>query len=355
MPSENLVFELAEAPLASHAMVLHQCSKHGNPQVRARGGDTSLSAPLPISLQPYHPRPGAVQLNTRLKPMDAPTHHLESWQDGEDAGASSGSKILTGLQTHIPRFAASMGNLLQPQGDTHNDDSSDQRIVNIVTSLPFLAVGANMLRKHRTPEGREYAASMLAVGAAATLYHASSGKLRRICRKLDYWTIAVSSASMVKALYPEKPWLRRSISASLLAVPFKPFAVSAAHTLAMQVEFARQASAHAAIRPHFKKHVVAAAAGAVAFAVEDVLLDKGFGHVHAIWHLLAAAGVASTGPLVEHKERLRLDGDFGGTAAIKHLRPVHDSVASLNALGGSSPKGASPRLPSLDSPRVPGS
>lgn len=355
MPTENLVFELAEAPLTTHVMVLHQCAKHSHAQARTRGGDGALSPPSPVSLQPYHTRPGAAQLNTRLKSMDAPTHHLEAWQEGEEAGCSSGSSILVGLQTHVPRLAASVGNMMQPQGDTRNDDSPDQRFVNIATSLPFLAVGVNMLKRHRTPEGREYAATMLAVGAAATLYHASSGKLRRICRKLDYWTIAVSSASMVKALYPENPWLRRSISASLLAVPFKPFAVSAAHTLVMQAEFARQAAAHKSMRPQFHLHAAAAAAGAVAFAVEDVLLDRGFGHVHAIWHLLAAAGVATTGPLVEHKERQRLGGDFGGPTTMKNLRPVHDSVASLEALGSSSsPKcaGHSPRLP-LDSPRMP--
>lgn len=354
MPTDNLVFELAEASLASHAMVLHQCAKHSPAQARTRGGDVAPSPPSPVSMQPYHPRPGAAQLNTRLKSMDAPVHHLEAWQEGEEAGSSSGSSILAGLQTHIPRLAASVGNLMQPQGDTRNDDCADQRFVNIVTSLPFLAVGVNMLKKHRSPEGREYAATMLAVGAAATLYHASSGKLRRICRKLDYWTIAVSSASMVKALHPNNPWIRRSISASLLAVPFKPFAVSAAHTLVMQAEFARQAAAHKSMRPHFQMHAAAAAAGAVAFAVEDVLLDRGFGHVHAIWHLLAAAGVASTGPLVEHKERQRMGGDIGGPPPLNNLRPVHDSVASLDALGGSSPKCGigSPRLP-LNSPRMP--
>ena len=44
----------------------------------------------------------------------------------------------------------------------------------------------------------------MAVGAAATLYHATSGRARRIARKIDYWTIAVSSAAMVKSVYADR-------------------------------------------------------------------------------------------------------------------------------------------------------
>lgn len=44
----------------------------------------------------------------------------------------------------------------------------------------------------------------MAVGAAATLYHATSGRARRIARKIDYWTIAVSSAVMVKSVYADR-------------------------------------------------------------------------------------------------------------------------------------------------------
>lgn len=35
---------------------------------------------------------------------------------------------------------------IQPQGDSHNDDSLDQRVLNVVTSLPFLALGGYMMR-----------------------------------------------------------------------------------------------------------------------------------------------------------------------------------------------------------------
>lgn len=144
----------------------------------------------------------------------------------------------------------------------------------------------------------------MAVGAAATLYHATSGSARRLARKIDYWTIAYSSSALVKSVYADRcacgascwvqrggcrraecwrdcwvggrrlkhdfPWqrdppapprpmpthplpaaptccspgMRRAASLSLLAVPFRPFAVSCANALLMQAEFVRQAVKH---------------------------------------------------------------------------------------------------------------
>jgi hypothetical protein len=364
----NLVFEVAEAGLPNQAMVLHNCAKYApsNQQARARGVNEAPYQLPPAIPQPYptsSSRHGAAQLNKQLKSMDAPTQHLQSWHDDDEksiASTSDQSSLLTGLQIHVPRLAASVGSMMQPQGDTHNDDTTGQRIINIATSLPFFAVGANMLGRYRTPECREYGYSILAVGAAATLYHASSGKLRRIARKLDYWTIAASSTCMIKALFPENPWIRRSLSTSLVAVPFKPFVISTANTVAMQAEFARQAVQHEHMRPHFAYHAAAALTGVVAFAVEDVLLERGMSHVHALWHLLSAAAVASTTTLVEHKETLRIgrvDNTKGAainTSVMKGLRPCHDSVASFNGMNGnggsrgscngSSPKEGTPRF-----------
>ena len=207
-------------------------------------------------------------------------------------------------------------------------------------SEPFLGPlqpPLNNHRRHQTFEGKQYAASMLAVGVAATAYHVSSGAPRRLFRKLDYYSIAASSSFMMKALWPHRPWVRHSVTAISLAIPFKPFVISLGHTLAMQAEYARQALRHEAVRPHFCMHTAAAAAGIVAFAVEDVLAERGFGHVHGLWHCLAAAGVATTGALVEHKERLRMDAAAAGTPKLR-IRAFHDSVASLDALGGGSPK-----------------
>jgi hypothetical protein len=137
----------------------------------------------------------------------------------------------------------------------------------------------------------------------------------------------------MKALWPDRKLLHHALHLSALAIPFKPFVLSTAHTLVMQAEFARQASAHAAVRPKLGRHLAAAAVGTAMFALEDVLAERGFGHVHALWHCLACASVASTGSLVRHKEQLRLAAGAGGGGGVKAaLRPCHDSVSSLRSL-----------------------
>lgn len=290
---------------------------------------------------PHRPQPahhGAMLLNQRLHLVKSPTD-LGAWgastrtqQQQQPSEGRNG--VISALQEHVPRLAMSIGSKLHPQGDNaHNDDKFDQRLVNVVTSLPFLAVGANMLRRHQTPEGRQYAASMLSVGVVATAYHASSGQTRKILRKLDYWGIAASSSFMVKALWPHKRWLRHTLAVSSLAIPFNPLAVSTVHALVMQTEFARQAVKHKHVQSHFKLHAATAALGALAFAVEDVLLERGFGHAHGIWHCLAAAGVATTGSLIEHKEGLRLQASDIASSKIR-MRSCHDSAVSLDSLAG---------------------
>lgn len=54
-----------------------------------------------------------------------------------------------------------------------------------------------MLRQRQLPEARRHSASLVAVGLAAGLYHASAGAFRPLARKLDYWTIAWSASEMV--------------------------------------------------------------------------------------------------------------------------------------------------------------
>lgn len=252
-------------------------------------------------------------------------------------------KQLGRLLSGLPKVATSVGNLMQPKGICQTDRTRRQKIVNVVTSLPFFGLGGYMLHRHRTKEGREFALSMIAVGAAATLYHASSGKVRSVLRKADYWTISMASTCMLRALFPQHPrWIQ---VASFTAIPFRPFAMSTAYTLAMQAEFARQAMAHKRMRPHFCRHAVAASAGIIAFAFEEALAERGFEHSHAVWHCLAAAGVASTGALVEHKERMHSSDRLSklrnrrvydtSLESPRSQGSIHDSVTSLNTLASS--------------------
>jgi len=326
----GLVFELAEAPMGAQSLMLQLG------QQRTRSAELSPPSSAHHAVPPHYHKPnpphGAAHLNRGLKLVQSPTD-LQDWHAGEGAcpsGSAEGHRgMVTALQEHVPRLVMSIGGMMQPQGDTHNDNHVDQRVVNILTSLPFFAIGAHMLRRHQTSEGKQYAASMIAVGAAATAYHSTSGRTRRLMRKLDYYSIAASSSFMLKALWPERRWVRHGLTASALVIPFKPFVLSTVHTLVMQGEFLRQAAVHKSVRPHLRRHAVATCLSGVAFAVEDMLLEKGFGHVHAIWHCLAAAGVVTSGALIEHKEQLRLN------ARVKQgvLLTCHDSALSLDSLG----------------------
>ena len=97
---------------------------------------------------------------------------------------------------------------------------------------------APVCRERREAEGKLFGASILAIGLAATAYHATSGKLRTAFRKADYWTISLSSVAMTKALHPERMqnrWAMAASAASLAAIPFQPTLVTACHAAAMEV------------------------------------------------------------------------------------------------------------------------
>ena len=142
------------------------------------------------------------------------------------------------------------------QGSSGNDNSIGERIANVATCAPFMLVGASVLRwglpplhtcththtrahTHNTnfymrvpcwtclldvcvlmlythihthththtihrhcasPAARQFGRSFLAVGAVAAAYHSSWGRLRRVLRCADYWTIAHASGRLKQAL-----------------------------------------------------------------------------------------------------------------------------------------------------------
>ena len=59
-------------------------------------------------------------------------------------------------------------------------------------------------RHRESAAGVQFGASLFGVGLAATAYHASSGKLRKYLRKLDYWSISLSTTAAVRAALPAK-------------------------------------------------------------------------------------------------------------------------------------------------------
>ncbi|KAL6771729.1 hypothetical protein ACKKBG_A27585 [Auxenochlorella protothecoides x Auxenochlorella symbiontica] len=264
----------------------------------------------------------ARELQQRLTSLWAPSP--------QESMAELRREALSGREVLVQRVAAAavgVGGMLRPRGEAGNDDLLAERLVNVATSLPFLGLGLHMHRSRHSAEAKQYAAAIMAVGVVATAYHASSGRLRSVLRKADYWTITVAGAALSKAVHRDRRWARRAIGTSMLAVPFFPFHLSAAHTLATQAEFARCARHSAPVRRAFRLHAATASAAIAAFALEDRLAERGVRGAHAVWHVLSCASVATLGALVEHKEGLR-----------RGEGSPHDSVASLDRLGGGSPK-----------------
>lgn len=76
--------------------------------------------------------------------------------------------------------------------------------------------------------------ALKAVGAIASLYHSSSGRMRLILRKADYYSIAVSSAMLRAAAFGTRlpvVWAALMIS----AMPFKPTMITAANLISVEV------------------------------------------------------------------------------------------------------------------------
>lgn len=78
------------------------------------------------------------------------------------------------------------------------------------------------------------------VGAVASLYHASYGRLRPLLRKADYYGIAVASAMMRGAAIGGGSRSPLAVTLAMLAVlPFKPTLVTAGNLIAVEVGPAR--------------------------------------------------------------------------------------------------------------------
>ncbi|GAB4818340.1 hypothetical protein N2152v2_005386 [Parachlorella kessleri] len=354
----GLCFELAEAPVRSPFAK----PSGGRQPLFCHSQLLSLLPPIPGLSPATKPQSGHSLPLAPAQPLQQGTHqhaqeagkssthvHSSFGQGGRiSAPATLRDAVLPDSQgaAEPPNLAVRIGSMLQPQGETQCDRTWGERVINVVTSLPFSVVGLHMLSQRESREGRHHASSLVAVGLTAAIYHASTGSFRKIARKADYWTIAYSASQMVKALYPDNSWVSRAANASLLAVPFKPFVVSSAHAAVLEYEYFRQARANKVLRKDLLLHASTAALGTAAFFLEDPLKEVGFEHMHSIWHCLAGFGTATMGGLLAHKEWQHLSGGNGSSRGQGRQRqpkrgglglPTHSSASSLMDLqhGGS--------------------
>ncbi|KAF8057250.1 hypothetical protein HT031_006058 [Scenedesmus sp. PABB004] len=242
-------------------------------------------------------------------------------------------------------LASAAVSALSPQGPGCCDFNGRERVANVLTSLPYAAIGIHGVRRRRTAAGKLWAASMLGVCGASMTFHVSSGKWRDLGRKLDYWcaapaprcapcaalgprprprrprararadparrrrTIAASSGVLTRALYPRLP--APVTAASLALTPFRPFHVATANAVAMEAKFLARALQSPDLRGAQKLHSAACVAGMALFAVEDASVPH-VPLVHATWHCLSALGTAYVNALLADAEeqfpQLTLDG-----------------------------------------------
>lgn len=202
---------------------------------------------------------------------------------------------------------------LSPQGGGCCDFNRTERIANLVSSLPYAWIGHHALRHRKSRAGRAWGVGMFGVCAASTAFHASSGRFRELGRRVDYWTIAVASGLLTRALYPSLPPVLTA--ASVAATPFAPFAVTTTNALALEGAFLARALQNPDLRGAQKLHSAACVAGMAVFSAEEASVPH-VPLVHASWHLLSAISTAMVNCCLADVERQQQqeqrDGGGGG-------------------------------------------
>ncbi|KAH0868572.1 hypothetical protein HID58_075594, partial [Brassica napus] len=187
------------------------------------------------------------------------------------------------------------------------DQSVLETAANVATSLPFIFLGMQAPRKNLNT--KVYANSLIGVGIASSLYHASRGKLRKYLRWLDYTMIATTTICLSRALRNENP--KFLMAASALVLPFQPLMVSAVHTGMMEVAFAKRSLKDPDLKTAHNVHKMSSLLGGALFLADDFFPETQF--LHAGWHLAAAIGVGTCNKLLEYpghsqvKRRLKPD------------------------------------------------
>ncbi|KAK6922215.1 hypothetical protein RJ641_012722 [Dillenia turbinata] len=199
-----------------------------------------------------------------------------------------------------------------------------ETIANVLTSLPFIALGiqaprsdllqldiytidhldpisvhnASIYRKKKCRKNlncKLYANSLIGVGVASSLYHSSRGKVRQYLRWFDYTMIATATVCLSGALRNENP--KFLMAASALLLPIQPLMVSAVHTGMMEVAFAKRALKDPDLRMAHTVHKMSSLLGGAFFIADDFFPETPY--LHAAWHLAAAFGVGTCNKLLE--------------------------------------------------------
>ncbi|WOK96179.1 hypothetical protein Cni_G04886 [Canna indica] len=214
----------------------------------------------------------------------------------EDDNSTCGSSDFAGTSQVflIRRLWEQRPSCLRPiRCSLHGDQNIAETVVNVLTSLPFVALGLQVPRKNINTT--LYANSLIGVGIASSLYHSSRGVIRKYLRWADYTMIATTTICLSRALRSENP--KFLMAASTLLLPFQPLMVSAVHTGLMEVAFAKQAFTRPDLRTAHNLHKMSSLLGGALFIADDCFPQTPY--LHAAWHLAAAIGVGTCNKLLE--------------------------------------------------------
>eukprot|EP01023_Acetabularia_acetabulum_P029259 TRINITY_DN27631_c0_g1_i2.p1 TRINITY_DN27631_c0_g1~~TRINITY_DN27631_c0_g1_i2.p1 ORF type:complete len:304 (-),score=31.28 TRINITY_DN27631_c0_g1_i2:302-1213(-) len=229
----------------------------------------------------------AKRLNASLK-----TIGIKDWRE---------KLINSTILTHLGGVLATVSAMVRPVGPGGCDHNALERSANLITSIPFFVVGSNMIQNRKTSVGKAFGATICGVGMSSLSFHGSTGCCRPMCRKFDYWMIALSSLCLAKASIPELP--NRFVLSSILMTPFQPFAVSVMSSALSELEFWKRAYKDENLRPAHVAHTASVVAGMGCFYLEDVCPKIPL--VHSLWHCLATSGLQTTNALMQHVETER--------------------------------------------------
>lgn len=207
--------------------------------------------------------------------------------------------------------AAACGGLLSPKGPGCCDHNNFERVANVLTSIPYVMVGVHTYRTRTTEAGKLWGASIAGVGLASATFHASHGRWRSIGRKLDYWTIAGSSNLLARAVFPQIPTV--ATATGLAVTPVRPFAVSFANTLGMELRFLQRALEEPKLRTAQRLHSACAVAGMTFFTLEDYYPRVPL--MHSTWHCFSAVCCLTTNAILKDAEERQRQRDLGRTAS----------------------------------------
>lgn len=208
-------------------------------------------------------------------------------------------RIMMSMRKKLKKLASAMLRLSRPRGPGDSDRTWPEQLVNVITCLPLILVGA------RIPI-RSISRSVIVLGVVAALYHAtpackaSKNQIRSIARKADYWAIAAFSCQIRREITPRLPLplKHRSLFHSL------PETLIGLHSPTM-VTLINLSKVESFIRtkPGYLIHLSILTAAGLAFKFEKLPFAKQLPIrlnriSHGLWHLLAALSIRTAIPLL---------------------------------------------------------